>query len=76
MAEQIRQMIANWPFTIKQSLDVDQTQQKVIITASIGVSTAPEDAEDSLALIRHADRALYVGAKRAGRNRVAEYSSC
>lgn len=76
MAEQIRQMISNWPFTLKQSLDIENAQQKVTITASIGVATAPEDAEDALALIRHADRALYVGAKRAGRNRVAEYSSC
>ncbi|WP_026563417.1 sensor domain-containing diguanylate cyclase [Bacillus sp. UNC41MFS5] len=76
MAEQIRQMISNWPFTIKQSFDFEKTQQKVMITASIGVATAPENAEDALALIRHADRALYVGAKRAGRNRVAEYSSC
>ncbi|MEH7129903.1 sensor domain-containing diguanylate cyclase [Neobacillus drentensis] len=75
IAEQIRQMISNWPFTIKQSLDLEKTQ-KVMITASIGVATAPEDAEDALTLIRHADRALYVGAKRAGRNRVAEYSSC
>jgi diguanylate cyclase (GGDEF)-like protein len=74
MAELIRQSIANWPFTLQQSLDLKQ--QQVRITASIGVATAPEDAEDSLALIRHADRALYVGAKRAGRNRVAEYSSC
>ncbi|WP_413308452.1 sensor domain-containing diguanylate cyclase [Bacillus sp. 1P10SD] len=74
MAELIRQSIANWPFSISQSLD--QKHQQVRITASIGVATAPEDAEDSLALIRHADRALYVGAKRAGRNRVAEYSSC
>ncbi|KLT17434.1 histidine kinase [Neobacillus vireti] len=71
MAEHIRQSIANWPFTLSQSLD--QKQQQVRITASIGVATAPEDAEDALALIRHADRALYVGAKRAGRNRVAEY---
>ncbi|MDR7237414.1 sensor domain-containing diguanylate cyclase [Neobacillus drentensis] len=75
IAEQIRQKISNWPFTIKQSLDSEKIQ-KVMITASIGVATAPEDAEDALALIRHADRALYVGAKRAGRNRVAEYSSC
>jgi diguanylate cyclase (GGDEF)-like protein len=74
MAEMIRQAIANWPFTLQQSLDF--TQHQVKITASIGVATAPEDAEDPLALIRHADRALYVGAKRAGRNRVAEYSSC
>lgn len=74
IAEMIRQAIANWPFTLQQSLDLKQHQVK--ITASIGIATAPEDAEDSLALIRHADRALYVGAKRAGRNRVAEYSSC
>jgi diguanylate cyclase (GGDEF)-like protein len=74
MAEMIRQAIANWPFTLQQSLDF--TQHQVKITASIGVATAPDDAEDPLALIRHADRALYVGAKRAGRNRVAEYSSC
>ncbi|MDR7077908.1 diguanylate cyclase (GGDEF)-like protein [Neobacillus niacini] len=74
MAEMIRQAIANWPFTLHQSLEL--TQQQIKITASIGVATAPEDAEDPLALVRHADRALYVGAKRAGRNRVAEYSSC
>lgn len=74
MAELIRQSIANWPFTLQQSMD--QKQQQVKITVSIGVATAPENAEDALALIRHADRALYVGAKRAGRNRVAEYSSC
>jgi diguanylate cyclase (GGDEF)-like protein len=71
MAEMIRQAIANWPFIIQQSLDLKQHQVK--ITASIGVATAPEDAEEPLALVRHADRALYVGAKRAGRNRVAEY---
>lgn len=74
MAELIRQSIANWSFTIRESLDLNP--QQLWITASIGVATAPEDAEDSLSLIRHADRALYVGAKRAGRNRVAEYSSC
>jgi diguanylate cyclase (GGDEF)-like protein len=71
IAEMIRQAIANWPFIIQQSLDLNQHQVK--ITASIGVATAPEDAEEPLALVRHADRALYVGAKRAGRNRVAEY---
>jgi diguanylate cyclase (GGDEF)-like protein len=74
IAEQIREVIADIPFTLKETLD--QNQLQVQITASIGVATAPEEAEDYLALIRHADRALYVGAKRAGRNRVAEYSSC
>ena len=56
MAELIRQAIANWPFTLQQSLELKQQQVK--ITASIGVATAPEDAEDPLALVRHADRAL------------------
>ncbi|WHY03640.1 sensor domain-containing diguanylate cyclase [Neobacillus sp. DY30] len=74
LAEMIRQSIANWPFILQQSLELKKQQVK--ITASIGVATAPEDAEDPFALVRHADRALYVGAKRAGRNRVAEYSSC
>lgn len=73
IAELIRQTIANRPFTLKQHLEEDTKQVFVNITASIGISTAPEDADDALALIRHADRALYVGAKRAGRNRVAEY---
>jgi diguanylate cyclase (GGDEF)-like protein len=73
-AELIRQTIANRPFTLKQHIDQEQLVLDVKITASIGVATAPEDADDALTLIRHADRALYVGAKRAGRNRVAEFS--
>ncbi|WP_338150587.1 sensor domain-containing diguanylate cyclase [Neobacillus muris] len=76
IAELIRQSIANWPFILYQALDQDKKKLQVKITVSIGVATAPEDAEDALALVRHADRALYVGAKRAGRNRVAEYSTC
>ena len=73
LAEQIRLLIAENPFTLLQSMDEEGKQLLAHITASIGVATAPQDADDSLALIRHADRALYVGAKRSGRNRVAEY---
>ncbi|PLR84992.1 GGDEF domain-containing protein [Bacillus canaveralius] len=73
LAELVRQMIANRPFIVKQNIDSDRKKMMVRITASIGVATAPQEAEDPLSLIRHADRALYVGAKRAGRNRVAEY---
>lgn len=76
MAELVRQTIANTPFSLKQHIGQEQLEIQITVTASIGVSTAPEDADDALTLIRHADRALYVGAKRAGRNRVAEYSSC
>jgi diguanylate cyclase (GGDEF)-like protein len=73
MAESIRQTIADQPFTLNQHLGEERKQMYITVTASIGVATAPMDADDSLTLIRHADRALYVGAKRAGRNRVAEY---
>jgi diguanylate cyclase (GGDEF)-like protein len=39
------------------------------ITASIGLAVLPDDATDSVALLRNADRALY-SAKSNGRNRV------
>lgn len=73
LAEIVRLTIANRPFSTQNFLDLNVRQESVNITVSIGVATAPQDAEDSLALIRHADRALYIGAKRAGKNRVAEY---
>ena len=72
-AEFIRKSIANHSFVLKEHLENNMGHIKVNITASIGVATAPHDADDPLSLIRHSDRALYVGAKRAGRNRVAEY---
>ena len=39
------------------------------ITASIGLAILPDDATDSVTLLRNADRALYT-AKSNGRNRV------
>ncbi|MEK3807765.1 sensor domain-containing diguanylate cyclase [Bacillus sp. FSL H8-0547] len=72
-AEGIRQSIANRPFIVEQSIGHPGKRQPVSITASIGYATAPEDAEGPLDLIRHADRAMYIGAKQAGRNRVAQY---
>ncbi|WP_433743453.1 sensor domain-containing diguanylate cyclase [Falsibacillus pallidus] len=73
LAETVRLTIANRPFTLHNNLADERKCLMVRITASIGVATAPKDADDALSLIRHADRALYIGAKRAGRNRVAEY---
>lgn len=73
LAEIVRLTIANRPFTTQNFLDLDGGSESINITVSIGVATAPYDADDALALIRHADRALYIGAKRAGKNRVAEY---
>ncbi|WP_442595276.1 sensor domain-containing diguanylate cyclase [Neobacillus sp. D3-1R] len=73
IAEWIRQDIAYYPFILEEHIGDEPIKLSIHVTASIGVATAPVDADDPLALIRHADRALYVGAKRAGRNRVAEY---
>ncbi|HHU18802.1 MAG TPA: diguanylate cyclase [Bacilli bacterium] len=43
------------------------------ITVSIGVASYPKETEDINALIRLADRAMYLGAKRSGRNKVGVY---
>ncbi|MDX1771864.1 MAG: GGDEF domain-containing protein, partial [Planococcaceae bacterium] len=73
LAEDLRELIESTPFEIRTDLGEKRDLTKVQITTSIGVSTAPEDCDEAMALIRNADRALYIGAKRAGRNRVAEY---
>ncbi|MCZ8536185.1 sensor domain-containing diguanylate cyclase [Paenisporosarcina quisquiliarum] len=73
LAEELREKIESTPFEIQTDLADQPLLSLVNITISIGVSTAPEDCDDAMALIRNADRALYIGAKREGRNRVAEY---
>jgi diguanylate cyclase (GGDEF)-like protein len=72
-AETIRKTIANHPFLVHNELDPSKSIVEVAITASIGVATAPRHAMDPVSLVKYADRALYIGAKRAGRNRVADY---
>ncbi|WP_456278098.1 sensor domain-containing diguanylate cyclase [Bacillus sp. AK128] len=73
LAESIRQAISSEPFTINHHLTETSKIVEITITASIGVATAPEDADDPMTLIRHADRAMYTGAKQKGRNKVAQY---
>ncbi|WP_186725623.1 sensor domain-containing diguanylate cyclase [Planomicrobium sp. CPCC 101110] len=73
-AENLRKRIESYPFAIISDLDTERKQQTIHITLSIGVSTAPDDSDDGMALIRNADRALYIGAKQAGRNKVAAYA--
>ncbi|MBT2569186.1 sensor domain-containing diguanylate cyclase [Planococcus sp. ISL-110] len=74
LAENLRKHIEKHEFLIESDLAADREQQIVHITMSIGVSTAPEDSDEGMSLIRNADRALYIGAKQAGRNKVAAYS--
>jgi two-component system cell cycle response regulator len=39
------------------------------------VATYPDQADSPSSLIRHADRAMYMGSKRGGRNRVSIYQA-
>ncbi|WP_235420966.1 sensor domain-containing diguanylate cyclase [Jeotgalibacillus soli] len=73
LAEQIRRKIEDCVFKTLNDLSEVRQEIQVRITVSMGISTAPEDTDSALTLLRNADRALYVGAKRAGRNRVAQY---
>lgn len=73
-AENLRKRIEQHEFLIQSDLDSERSLEKVHITLSIGVSTAPDDSDEPNALIRNADRALYIGAKQAGRNKVAAYA--
>ncbi|TFJ93984.1 sensor domain-containing diguanylate cyclase [Lentibacillus salicampi] len=74
LAESLRTTLFERPFRI-QNYMLDYKQEMAIsVTASIGVASYPENCETSNELIRHADRAMYIGAKRKGRNKVAVYS--
>lgn len=64
--------IITQPFHTKNTLDFDQSVS-INMTVSVGVASYPENSEDDLELVRHADRAMYVGAKQKGRNRVSIY---
>lgn len=74
LAENLRKEIAGRAFKIQQSIQNEKQADEIHITMSIGVASAPEDAEDGTGIIRNADRALYTGAKQAGRNKVAAYT--
>lgn len=73
-AENIRKEIEKHEFLVHSDLDDNPGAASIKITMSIGVSSAPDDSDDAMAMIRNADRALYIGAKQAGRNKVAAYT--
>jgi two-component system cell cycle response regulator len=63
VAERLRRRIAAEPFPIKAGAE------RIAVTISIGIAALRDDADDSAALLKRADGALY-RAKRDGRNRV------
>ncbi|GGL41294.1 sensor domain-containing diguanylate cyclase [Sporolactobacillus putidus] len=71
MAESIRQAVASEPFMIY--IENEHRYKQIYITISLGTSTAPFDAKDPTELIYNADHAMYTGAKRMGKNRVARF---
>ncbi|WP_202080233.1 sensor domain-containing diguanylate cyclase [Caldalkalibacillus salinus] len=77
-AESIRQRIETMSIEVNADLQSGQTvgvKTEVRLTVSLGIAVFPNHAEDTLSLVRHADRALYTGAKQRGRNRVAVYQT-
>lgn len=72
-AETVRAYIEGHAFRIVPDLSIGREPVDVHVTVSMGVATAPEDADEADALLRNADRSLYLWAKRAGRNKVAGY---
>jgi diguanylate cyclase (GGDEF)-like protein len=72
-AEEIRLEVENYAFPVYPSWNNQSAPVLISITVSIGVSNAPEDADEAKILLSNADRSLYLGAKQAGRNRVAGY---
>lgn len=71
--EWIRRRIEDEQFVIYNDLADERQEVTVYLTVSIGLANAPDDTDEEMSLIRCADRALYLGAKQVGRNRVAEY---
>ncbi|MFC0014964.1 MULTISPECIES: sensor domain-containing diguanylate cyclase [Allobacillus] len=70
LAEEIRYLISSKPFVLMKHIE-DGQPVAIPITASLGVATYPDHCDSPNELIRQADRAMYVGAKRSGKNKVA-----
>ncbi|GEN51906.1 sensor domain-containing diguanylate cyclase [Halobacillus faecis] len=72
-AHSIRSHITQKPFLSHLHIHESKEPVSVFVTASIGVATYPDHCEEAFDLIRQADRAMYIGAKQRGRDRVASY---
>jgi len=73
LAEKIRKEVESSIFRVIPDLSKERKPVDVYMTASIGIANVTKDAEDAKELLRNADRALYIGGKQAGRNKVGVY---
>lgn len=69
VAEKIRHLIGDTPFAIRESMK-SSDEESISITASLGLATSTNNDTDIEELIQLADRAMYIGSKQQGRNRV------
>ncbi|WP_423189167.1 sensor domain-containing diguanylate cyclase [Alkalibacterium sp. f15] len=69
VAEDIRKTIENNLFEISNSIQTN-LQEFIFITASLGVATCSAPCDEVEELINLADRAMYIGSKQNGRNKV------
>ncbi|MDB5083847.1 MAG: hypothetical protein JWN30_733 [Bacilli bacterium] len=70
LAEGIRSLAEQTVMTVST---LTGEQQNLSVTLSIGLACFPDQAHSPMELLRHADRAMYYGSKKGGRNRVAAY---
>ncbi|WP_427338950.1 sensor domain-containing diguanylate cyclase [Caloranaerobacter sp. DY30410] len=66
IAERIRKVVENTRF---YSVEGDEIK----VTISGGLAEFPDEADSGAALLAYADRAMYIGAKKQGRNRISKY---
>jgi two-component system cell cycle response regulator len=74
IAERIRKQVGRTRFKAGSSINGNENVY-LTFTVSIGIATYPDQADSAQSLVRHADRAMYVGSKQQGRNRVAVYGA-
>lgn len=68
IADRIRQII-------EDTLFITVRGKSIRITISGGVSEFPKQADSGSSLLAYADRAMYIGSKRQGRNKISKYIS-
>lgn len=68
-AEKIRRLIAEKSFDVSESMETGK-RETVSVTASLGLATSTDHGADIEELIHLADRAMYIGSKQQGRNKV------
>ncbi|MDQ0339487.1 diguanylate cyclase (GGDEF)-like protein [Caldalkalibacillus uzonensis] len=74
-AERLRAKVEQTRIEVVPCLNDEKPAGPVLlnVTVSIGLALYPHHADDAASLLRYADRAMYMGAKQKGRNKVAVY---